>query len=44
MTVLSEYYEALGRVITQFAATLTSFTGDGLMVLVNAPVPVEEPA
>ena len=44
MSVLSEYYEALGRVITTFAATLTSFSGDGLMVLVNAPVPVEEPA
>jgi adenylate cyclase len=44
MGVLSQYFEALGRVITQFAATLTSFTGDGLMVLVNAPVPVEEPA
>jgi adenylate cyclase len=44
MSVLSEYYEALGKVITTFAATLTSFTGDGLMVLVNAPVPVEEPA
>ena len=44
MGVLSEYYEALGRVITTYAATLISFSGDGLMVLVNAPVPVEEPA
>jgi adenylate cyclase len=44
MNVLSEYYEALGRTITTFAATVTSFSGDGLMVLVNAPVPVEEPA
>jgi adenylate cyclase len=44
MSVLSEYYEALGGVIAQFAATLISFTGDGLMVLVNAPVPVEDPA
>jgi class 3 adenylate cyclase len=44
MNVLSEYYEALGEIITQSAATLTSFSGDGLMVLVNAPVPVEEPA
>lgn len=44
MSVLSEYYEVLGRAITQFAATLISFSGDGLMVLVNAPVPVEEPA
>jgi class 3 adenylate cyclase len=42
--VLAEYYEALGRIITNYAATLTSFSGDGLMVLVNAPVPVEEPA
>ncbi|MBM1174310.1 cache domain-containing protein [Microvirga arabica] len=44
MSVLSEYYEALGRIITKYAATLTSFSGDGLMVLVNAPVPVEDPA
>jgi adenylate cyclase len=44
MSVLSEYYEALGRIITTYGATLTSFSGDGLMVLVNAPVPVEEPA
>ncbi|MCB8822532.1 adenylate/guanylate cyclase domain-containing protein [Microvirga rosea] len=44
MNVLSQYYEALGRIITKYAATLTSFSGDGLMVLVNAPVPVEEPA
>jgi class 3 adenylate cyclase len=44
MSVLTQYYEALGKVITQFAATLVSFSGDGLMVLVNAPVAVEEPA
>ncbi|MET0532111.1 MAG: adenylate/guanylate cyclase domain-containing protein, partial [Microvirga sp.] len=44
MSVLSEYYEALGKIITKYAATLTSFSGDGLMVLVNAPVPVAEPA
>jgi adenylate cyclase len=44
MSVLSEYYEALGGIITEHAATLTRFEGDGLMVLVNAPVAVEEPA
>ena len=44
MSVLSEYYEVLGRAITTFAATLISFSGDGLMVLVNAPVAVAEPA
>jgi adenylate cyclase len=44
MRVLSTYYEVLGQIITKYGATLTSFSGDGLMVLVNAPVPVEEPA
>ncbi|MET4480025.1 adenylate/guanylate cyclase domain-containing protein [Bradyrhizobium sp. F1.13.3] len=44
MSVLSEYYETLGRVIAKFEATLINFSGDGLMVLVNAPVPIEEPA
>lgn len=44
MSVLSEYYDALGRIIAKYEATLTSFSGDGLMVLVNAPVPVQNPA
>jgi adenylate cyclase len=44
MGVLSEYYAALGSVITRHQATLTGFAGDGLMVLVNAPLPCEEPA
>ncbi|SIT53236.1 putative transcriptional regulator adenylate cyclase [Mesorhizobium prunaredense] len=44
MQVLREYYEALGAIITRYEATLTSFSADGLMVLVNAPVPCEEPA
>ena len=44
MQVLREYYEALGAMITRYEATLTSFSADGSMVLVNAPVPCEEPA
>jgi adenylate cyclase len=44
MTVLSEYYEAVGAVITRHEATLTGFGGDGVMVLVNAPVACENPA
>ena len=44
MQVLGDYYEALGSVITRYEATLTSFSGDGLMVLVNAPVPCADPA
>jgi adenylate cyclase len=38
MKVLDEYYAALGEVIERFDATLTQFSGDGMMVLVNAPV------
>lgn len=44
MQVLGDYYEALGSIITRYEATLTSFSGDGLMVLVNAPVPRADPA
>jgi adenylate cyclase len=38
MQVLDEYYAVLGEIIDRFDATLTQFSGDGLMVLVNAPV------
>jgi adenylate cyclase len=44
MGVLSEYYEAVGSVITRHQATLTGFAGDGLMVLVNAPLECDDPA
>ena len=44
MSVLSEYYEAVGAVVTRHEATLTGFSGDGVMVLVNAPVARENPA
>ncbi|GJD54878.1 HAMP domain-containing protein [Methylobacterium dankookense] len=43
MQVLAEYFDALGRVITAHGATLTNFAGDGLMVLVNAPVACPDP-
>ena len=44
MGLLQEYYEALGMIITRYEATLTCFMGDGLMLLLNAPVPCPEPA
>jgi adenylate cyclase len=44
MGLLQEYYEALGATITRYTATLTCFMGDGLMLLLNAPVPCPEPA
>jgi len=44
MPVLGEYYEAIGAVITRHEATLVGFAGDGVMILVNAPVACEDPA
>jgi class 3 adenylate cyclase len=44
MAVLGAYYEAIGTVIAQFEATLTNLSGDGVMILVNAPVPRADPA
>jgi adenylate cyclase len=44
MGLLKEYYEALGVIITHYEATLTCFMGDGVMLLLNAPVPRPDPA
>lgn len=44
MTVLGSYYQTLGKVISRYQATLTNFAADGLMVLMNAPVPCKDPA
>lgn len=42
--VLQEYFSALCCLIYQFEGTLQLFTGDGLMVLFNDPVPCSDPA
>jgi adenylate cyclase len=44
MGLLGDYYEALGSIIMRYEATLTCFMGDGLMLLLNAPLPCPEPA
>ncbi len=44
MGLVQEYYDTLGAIITRYEATLTCFMGDGLMLLLNAPVPCPEPA
>ncbi|GEP00385.1 hypothetical protein GCM10007887_14970 [Methylobacterium haplocladii] len=44
MEVLNAYFEALGRAVTAHSATLISFTGDGLMAILNAPVRSPDPA
>ena len=42
--VVREYHETLGRLIHRYEATLERFTGDGLMVWFNDPLPCDEPA
>jgi class 3 adenylate cyclase len=44
LAVLRQYYEAIGAVTSRHEATLIRFAGDGVMVLVNAPVTCENPA
>jgi class 3 adenylate cyclase/CheY-like chemotaxis protein len=44
MTVLGEYYAALGDLIHRFEGTLEQFAGDGLMVFFNDPLPCDDPA
>jgi adenylate cyclase len=39
MAVLGEYHEALGDLIHRYEGTLERFTGDGLMVFFNDPLP-----
>jgi class 3 adenylate cyclase/CheY-like chemotaxis protein len=44
MGVLREYHTVLGKTIFEFEGTLERFTGDGLMVFFNDPVPCDDPA
>jgi adenylate cyclase len=44
MRVLREYHAAMGKLVLQYEGTLESFTGDGMMVLFNDPVPIPNPA
>jgi class 3 adenylate cyclase len=44
MAVLGEYHAEMGRLILAHEGTLERFTGDGLMVFFNDPVPLPDPA
>ncbi|MBI2348987.1 MAG: response regulator [Deltaproteobacteria bacterium] len=44
MGVLREYHTEMGKLILEHEGTLERFTGDGMMVFFNDPVPVPNPA
>ncbi len=43
MRVLREYHGEMGRLILAHEGTLERFTGDGMMVFFNDPVPIPDP-
>ena len=44
MALLRDYHAAIGEIIIKYSGTLERFAGDGVMVVFNDPVPVENPA
>jgi len=42
--LLREYHAAIGEKIIKYSGTLERYAGDGVMVVFNDPVPVENPA
>jgi class 3 adenylate cyclase len=44
MALLRDYHTAIGNVVIKYSGTLERYAGDGVMVIFNDPVPVENPA
>ena len=44
IALLREYHAAVGEKIIKYSGTLERYAGDGVMVVFNDPVPVENPA
>ena len=44
MALLREYHSTVGEKIIKYSGTLERYAGDGVMVVFNDPVPVENPA
>lgn len=42
--LLGEYYEAVGLVVAEYQATIQDYAGDGIMILVGAPIPTADHA
>jgi class 3 adenylate cyclase len=43
MNTLREYHEAVGAIIHKFQGTIEHFAGDGVMVVLNDPLPCPDP-
>jgi adenylate cyclase len=44
MALLRDYHAAIGQIVIRYSGTLERYAGDGVMVVFNDPVPVENPA
>jgi class 3 adenylate cyclase/CheY-like chemotaxis protein len=44
MRVLREFHLAMGEIIHHYEGTLERFTGDGMMIFFNDPIPCSDPA
>jgi len=44
MALLHEYHAAIGEIINKCGGTLERYAGDGVMVVFNDPIPVDNPA
>ena len=44
MEVLREFHQAVGPMIFEHDGTIAQFTGDGMLVFFNDPVPLDNPA
>ena len=44
MELLREYHAAIGGIINKYGGTLERYAGDGVMVVFNDPIPVDNPA
>jgi adenylate cyclase len=44
MTVLTDYYRVMGKLIVEHEGTLEHFEGDGILVFFNDPIELDDPA
>ncbi|MGC2456319.1 MAG: GAF domain-containing protein, partial [Pseudolabrys sp.] len=44
MALLGEYHASIGEIINKYGGTLERYAGDGVMVVFNDPIPVDNPA